>query len=113
LVDLARLGKKCGLETHYQLQDPGKRRPTCTENVQQALVVSAEGQVSPCVYTNLPVSGATCFNNGLEHPYRQLFFGNVNERPLGEIWGQRAYKDFRRSFNGGMLAPPCRECSKL
>ena len=110
---LAELGKKCGFTIHYQLKDPGRRRPTCTENVQQALVVSADGLVSPCVFTNLPVSGASYFKEGREHPYRQLFFGNVNERPLGEIWDRKAYKSFRRSFTDGKLTPPCRECSKL
>ena len=113
LEELVQLGKKCGFTIHYQLQRPGSRRPTCTENVQQALVVSADGLVSPCVFTNLPVSGASYFKEGREHPYRQLFFGNVNERPLGDIWTRKAYESFRRSFNDGKLAPPCRECAKL
>jgi MoaA/NifB/PqqE/SkfB family radical SAM enzyme len=113
LQELARLGKKCGFNIHYQLQRPGSRRPTCTENVQQALVVSADGMVSPCVFTNLPVSGASYFKEGREYPYRQLFFGNVNERPLGDIWSRKAYESFRSSFNDGKLVPPCRECAKL
>jgi len=113
LEELARLGGKCGFAIHYQLQDPSSRRPTCTENVQQALVVSADGMVSPCVFTNLPVSGVSYFHKGQEYPYRQLFFGNVNERPLEKIWDQDAYKVFRHSFFDGRLAPPCRECSKL
>jgi MoaA/NifB/PqqE/SkfB family radical SAM enzyme len=113
LEELVLLGKKCGFEVHFQLHDPGRRRPACTENVQRALVVSADGLVSPCVFTNLPVSGVSQFHKGQEHPYQQLFFGDVNERPLEEIWGQQAYASFRRSFNHGKLAPPCRHCSKL
>jgi len=113
LERLVQLGKKCGFDIHFQLPDPGSRRPTCTENVQQALVVSADGLVSPCVFTNLPVSGVSYYHQGREHPYRQLFFGDVNERPLKEIWSQKTYAGFRRSFNHGELAPPCRHCGKL
>jgi MoaA/NifB/PqqE/SkfB family radical SAM enzyme len=113
LQELARLGRRRGMNIHYQLRPPGGRRPSCTENVQQALVVNAEGLVSPCVYTNLPVSGGSCFKEGLEYPYAQLFFGNIKERPLGEIWSQKTYANFRRSFKAGKLAPPCQGCAKL
>jgi MoaA/NifB/PqqE/SkfB family radical SAM enzyme len=113
LDELVLLGRKCGFEIHYQLHDPGSRRATCTENVQQALVVSADGLVSPCVFTNLPVSGVSQFRKGQGHPYHQQFFGDVNERPLEDIWGGKAYQSFRRSFKNGSLAPPCRGCSKL
>lgn len=113
LQDLARLGKKCGLEIHYSLQDPRRKRLICAENVRQATVVSADGLVSPCVFTNLPVSGASYFHQGREHSYRQLFFGNVHNQSLGEIWDGKAYAGFRRSFADGRLEPPCRNCSKL
>lgn len=113
LEELVLLGKQCGIDIHHQFHDPGGRRPTCTENVQQALVVSAAGLVSPCVFTNLPAAGASQFRKGEEQPCHQLFFGDVNEQPIGAIWGQEAYQSFRRSFKDGRLAPPCRGCAKL
>lgn len=113
LEGLVQLGKKCGLDIHFQLKEPGSGRSVCTENVQRALVISAEGLVSPCVFTNLPVSAVSYYHEGREHPYHQLFFGDVNERTIREIWSQKAYERFRRSFGGGRLAAPCRECAKL
>jgi MoaA/NifB/PqqE/SkfB family radical SAM enzyme len=113
LEELVRLGKRHGFIIHHQLKNFEKRRLTCTENVQQALVVSADGQVSPCVFTNLPVSEVNFVKNNLEYLYSPLFFGNVNERSLESVWGEKPYKTFRRSFYTGKLAPSCRLCSKL
>jgi MoaA/NifB/PqqE/SkfB family radical SAM enzyme len=113
LENLAATGRRQGLNISYQLGPPAGRGLLCPEQVQQALVVAADGGVSPCVFTNLPVSGVTYLGKETEVPYRRLVFGNLNEQPLRAIWRQRAYANFRRSFYTGQLALPCRHCRKL
>ena len=113
LENLAATGGRQGLNISYHPGPPAGRGLLCPEEVQRALVVSADGGVSPCVFTNLPVSGASYLGRGGEVPYRRLFFGNINEQPLRAIWRQPAYANFRRSFYPGQLALPCRHCRKL
>ena len=112
LDKVAELGRNHGLNIHYQLQSPGRRRQVCTENVARALVVSADGEVSPCVFTNLPVTGVTLVADGVERPYRGLTFGNVRERSLSSLWGQIAYRNFRRSFYEERPPSVCQSCAK-
>lgn len=113
LKNLAALGPRHGLNISAQLAPPGERGSICPEKVQQALVVSADGAVSPCVFTNLPVSGVTYLGSAGEVPYRRLVLGNINAQPLAAIWRSPAYANFRRSFYTGKLALPCRNCRKL
>jgi MoaA/NifB/PqqE/SkfB family radical SAM enzyme len=91
----------------------GRRRLTCTENVQRSFFVSADGSVSPCVFTNLPVSEASSICDGVERPYQSLIFGNINEESPGDIWRKKDYRTFRRSFSAGQVASHCRHCAKL
>lgn len=113
MEEVAEKGRPLGLSIHHQLFPPGARRRTCTENVPRALVVAADGQVSPCVYTNLPVSGVTYLAGGRERPYQRLTFGNVKEQAMPDIWRHKAYRHFRRSLATGRLAAPCQQCPKL
>ncbi len=105
-------GRRTGLSVHYRLADPGKKKRTCTENVGRALVVSADGAVSPCVFTNIPASGVTRIEEGCEETYERLAFGNVRDAPLPAIWRGEPYDSFRRSFRG-TPDPRCRRCPKL
>jgi MoaA/NifB/PqqE/SkfB family radical SAM enzyme len=113
LDDLARSAKEHGLHIHHQLNRREENQQVCSENVQRALVVSAYGEVSPCAFTSLPVSGVTYTSRGLERPYRRLAFGNVREDSLAAIWERWAYLAFRNSFYEGNLASVCRLCPKL
>jgi MoaA/NifB/PqqE/SkfB family radical SAM enzyme len=97
----------------YRLNPPGTRGLLCPENPHRALCVSADGSVSPCVFTNLPVSGVTYLVLDGELPYQPLMFGNLLEQGLGAIWRRPAYAHFRRTFFTGRLATPCRHCLKL
>jgi MoaA/NifB/PqqE/SkfB family radical SAM enzyme len=106
-------GAELGIETHAQLFRPGERRLVCTENVRKALFRSADGSVSPCVFTNLPVSHATVFVDGVERPYEPLVLGNVNESPLDALWRSKDYARFRESFHSRDVARLCRGCAKL
>jgi len=112
LAELVQSGKHYGLEISYSLP-PGGRARLCPERVQTSLVVAADGAVSPCVYTSLPVSRATYAVHGRNHAYLPLTFGNVQEEGLDTIWRKKEYASFRRSFYTGKLITPCRHCRKL
>ncbi len=112
LDGLAEEGKRAGLSVHYRLADPGKKNRTCTENVGRAIVVSADGSVSPCVFTNIPVSGVSHSVEGCHQIYAPLNFGNLSEDPLSSIWRSSMYTGFRKSFRKSQ-PEHCRDCPKL
>ena len=71
LDHLVEAGREKGLSVHYHLVSPDKRRGVCTENIQKALCISADGAVTPCVYTNLRVSGTYYQSAGQESELRE------------------------------------------
>jgi MoaA/NifB/PqqE/SkfB family radical SAM enzyme len=109
-MEAAALGQ--GLPISYRLPSPGTRAALCPENPRQALCVAADGAVSPCVFTNLPVRGVSLPGRHGAHPYRPLVFGNLGDQRLQAIWRHPAYADFRQSFGTGRLAGSCRPCWK-
>jgi MoaA/NifB/PqqE/SkfB family radical SAM enzyme len=109
---LVTAGKQVGLRISYRLVFPEKRNGICTENVERALFVSADGTVSPCVFTNIPVFEAFHMAGGCEQQYRRLTFGTVTETSVPAIWFSRNYTTFRDSFDSTLL-PFCQECPKL
>jgi MoaA/NifB/PqqE/SkfB family radical SAM enzyme len=73
--------------------------PVCEENPLRNLYVSAEGEVSPCVYLYPP----------LPSPFKRIFrsepcwvekvsFGNIFRQPFSTIWDNENYKNFRNRF---------------
>jgi MoaA/NifB/PqqE/SkfB family radical SAM enzyme len=73
----------------------------CDLNPLKILFISADGAVSPCVYTSL--TGQTSIprvfdGHAVEVPVVQ--FGNLNERSLAQIWESAAYREFRALFAG-------------
>jgi MoaA/NifB/PqqE/SkfB family radical SAM enzyme len=104
---------KRGMGLHYYLVSRAATRPVCTENVTRSLFVSADGTVSPCVFTNLPVEPAPSASPRRQVHYTDVIFGNVNSQPLAKIWSQPDYVRFRRSFQNGSLMSPCKDCFKL
>jgi MoaA/NifB/PqqE/SkfB family radical SAM enzyme len=109
----ARRGREKGLNIYYYVPVPEQRKRFCSENVQRSLFVSAEGLVSPCVFTNLPVTRATFLVHKESREYVRLIFGDLQEQTLPDIWRQKDYIRFRRSFSTGRLPAFCRECPKL
>jgi MoaA/NifB/PqqE/SkfB family radical SAM enzyme len=105
-------GKRAGLAVRYRLTDPGKKKVRCTENVENALVVAADGAVAPCVFSNIPAAGATCMEGDTETICERRAFGSLDERRLSAIWRSGGYARFRRSLR---KAPPprCMGCPKL
>jgi MoaA/NifB/PqqE/SkfB family radical SAM enzyme len=113
LEELAAAGARGNLIIHYpDLSSPGPRQD-CPENVLRAAVISTVGDVSPCVYTNLPIVAGTYTVKGMPHDFEPLFYGNLHDLSFQEIWGQSDYRSFRRAWQGGIPAGPCRSCLKL
>lgn len=106
-------GKSAGLDIHYNLFNPSKRREVCTENIRNALFVSSVGAISPCVFTNMPITASSIKDKNMFFPYRRLTFGNINEHTLSRIWNQKDYKFFRNSFNTNRFPETCIKCPKL
>jgi MoaA/NifB/PqqE/SkfB family radical SAM enzyme len=84
----------------------------CSENVHHALVVSADGEVSPCVFANISASQAHYAQNGQPAPYRRVTFGNINAQLLPVIWREKSYQRFRESLEDGNPPAFCRTCPK-
>lgn len=112
LDQLVEAGRDKGLSVHYHLVSPEKRREVCTENVQRALCISSDGAVTPCMYRNLRVSGTYYDLQGKRVNCERMVFGNIHEKNVMDIWKQKSYKAFRRSFCKGDLAPVCQRCPK-
>lgn len=106
-------GKRCGLKIHCQLFRPGERRPICTENVQRALFVSADGTVSACVFANLPVFQPVDVYGAVPRRYQRAVLGNINDASLAAIWRRKGYRRFRQAFYRGQLPIMCEGCPKL
>lgn len=105
--------EKKGVQLHHLLGPSAGRIWPCTENVLKAAVIGSDGQVSPCVYTNMDVPLATQWRDGRERPIQRVSFGSVNDRPLLSIWNDPDYRTFRDSFSSGPLKWFCSECPKL
>lgn len=89
-----------GLGFHYRIPPPPGRRPgLCAENVQAGLVVTVDGDVTPCMFTRFD-----------ETP---LVFGNLGERSLTDIWCDPEYLAFRRAFWDGQPPARCLACDRL
>jgi MoaA/NifB/PqqE/SkfB family radical SAM enzyme len=114
-----------GIALHaYRVTGP-EPQAACPENVLRSCFVSVRGDVSPCVMTNLGLERAgevTHRFQGEDHPLRTVTFGNVQERPLRDIWHSDSARTFRgairkRIYEGRRgregLPTPCRHCYKL
>jgi MoaA/NifB/PqqE/SkfB family radical SAM enzyme len=112
LDHLVEAGRRRGLSVHYHLVSLEKRRESCTENIQKALCISSDGAVTPCVYKNLRVSGTYYDLQGKKASYDRMIFGNIHEKDVKDIWKEKSYRAFRRSFCKGELSPTCQKCPK-
>ncbi|WP_052812938.1 radical SAM protein [Desulfonatronum thioautotrophicum] len=86
--------------------------PVCAENVGHALFVSADGEISPCVYANVPVDQAEYARQGQPAPYSRVTFGNVNDELLPVLWRGKTYEQFREGLEKNRPATICRNCPK-
>ena len=77
-----------GIDFHYSLACDEGLSPLCQENVLRACYVSADGDVSPCVFSGQELPRAT----------EGMCFGNIEETPLAELWNSARAKLFRQIF---------------
>ncbi len=73
--------------------------PVCEENPLRTLYISAEGEVSPCVYLYppLPAHFKRIFC-GREYWIERLSFGNIFKESFDTIWQKESYVRFRERF---------------
>jgi len=102
LLKVRERARSLGVSMHFHIGSP-EPRPACPENIERSLFIGADGRVSPCAFTGLPIAG--------EEP-PTLAFGNANTTSVGAIWRSKEYRNFRRQFEKGMLWPSCRPCAK-
>jgi MoaA/NifB/PqqE/SkfB family radical SAM enzyme len=112
-----RLAERLGVNLVTFPLEKGRAR-LCSEDPLNNLYVSEDGEVSPCVYLNLPMGEIPRIFCGERTITPRLGFGNVNERNLKEIWNGGDYASFRTQIKnvktGGAAAlpEPCRTCYK-
>lgn len=105
---LTRISKKVeqnGKKLHFAL--PGHHLTPhengCRENIRKTLYVDAEGDVSPCIYLNVP---------GSDGSEKRRVYGNVlKEDPL-EIWKKADFVSFRKMLVAGKPEQVCEKCPK-
>jgi hypothetical protein len=61
----------------------------------------------------MPTSAGDYYVKGMSHPIQSLFFGNLHDLSLQEIWRLPDYVKFRQSWQRGDLSDACRSCLKL
>ena len=72
----------------------------CSENPLRNLYISVSGNVSPCVYLRPPLpSPFRRIFHGAEFLTGKVGFGNIFQKPFGEIWEDEKYKEFRACFS--------------
>lgn len=105
LEKIAADAAKMGRSIHYALPSSGKTVPEggCRENIARSLYVDADGDVSPCVYLNVPVGDSA---------QKRMVYGNVLARNALEIWRDAAYREFRAALLRGDVHPVCIDCPK-
>jgi len=73
--------------------------PVCEENPLRNLYISAEGEVSPCVYLYPPLpSPFKRIFCAKEYWIEKLSFGNIFKDPFPRIWSSNDYEEFRTYF---------------
>ena len=73
---------------------------TCPEDPARSMFVNVEGEVSPCVFTNLPKRDSMiqrCFG-GRPASIEKVVFGNAGVEGLDRAWYGDGYRRFREAF---------------
>ncbi|HSW65143.1 MAG TPA: radical SAM/SPASM domain-containing protein [Dissulfurispiraceae bacterium] len=104
--------RRVGIPVHFRLPSPVVLNQFCTENILSSAVVGADGLVSPCAFSALPVGDVSyCDNHALKR-YGRMIIGSITEISFPEVWAGSAAGAFRSSFAAGKYAPLCRACPK-
>ncbi len=103
LREAANAAERLGFGFHYEFPRPAASGNGCRENIGRSLVISAKGDVSPCVFVNIPAAIADT---------NRRVFGNVHEKDPLNIWESPEYQLFRNRLAGGDPDLPCSNCPK-
>ena len=76
---------------------------TCSERVDRALIIAADGGIHPCVFANLPDSATG---------RKRKCFGNLAREGLDKTWWSEDFQRFRASFSTNQLDELCLDCPK-
>ncbi|MGQ9920428.1 MAG: radical SAM/SPASM domain-containing protein, partial [Desulfobacca sp.] len=110
---LVMAGARQGLSIHPPALPSPKSRPACPENILRAAVISAAGDVFPCVYQNLPATGGQFSGLGSAPLLHPCLMGNIQQQPFLKIWQSDAYHCFRRAWQTGHLPLCCQDCLRI
>jgi len=73
--------------------------PVCEENPLRNIYISADGEVSPCVYLYPPLpSPFKRIFCGEEHWMEKVSYGNIFKEPFPAIWNGENYDKFKNCF---------------
>ncbi len=98
LQEAERLAKKGNIRLKRPVMTP-RDVAVCSENPLRNLYISVQGDLSPCVYLNPPISKPfTHLFQGQDYPTERVTFGNVLSEGFETIWQSEAYSDFRGCF---------------
>jgi MoaA/NifB/PqqE/SkfB family radical SAM enzyme len=80
--------------------------PVCAEDPLESAFISVDGDVSPCVYLNLPTEGEKIERIfcGKEVRVNKVIFGNIAEKTFEDIWNSSGYREFRDHFHKRSIA---------
>ena len=76
---------------------------TCSERVDRALIIAADGGIHPCVFANLPDSAIG---------RKRKCFGSLSREDLDKTWWSDRYQSFRASFSNKKFDELCINCPK-
>lgn len=103
LQEAAARAEKSGRIIHFALPRNKTATSGCRENIGCSLYVSASGDISPCVYLNVP---------GSDPVEKRRVFGNVVEDNPLDIWRKPEFADFRKKLLAGQAEAICIRCPK-
>ena len=102
LEDVGAKVRALGRDFYASLPAP-EPAPCCRERAHRTMYVDAEGQISPCVYLNVPI-------NAVERG--RTVFGNVLQQSPVDIWDKAEYADFRARVQTACPPEACVSCAK-
>ncbi len=97
----------------FHLYNPYAPPGACSENIQRSCYVNVEGNILPCVYTD--VSGKQPVHKyflSKKYPLYPLEFGQLSSAALKKIWYGEKYRGFRAGMSKGLCPETCTVCCK-
>ena len=90
---------------------PGQKTGICREDVDKSCYIDAEGNLSPCIYLNVPFR-EDMFAQKTLLSQKRLVYGNILDTDPVQIWNMLVYQDFRADLAHGVTPHTCLTCPK-